>query len=85
MGQQEEKQKKTERVTGLSRRTREEIVKWKQMTVLTGERHQTSLGSLWGKQKVQKLRRYGPDEVTEISDLCCELDLEHNTAMQSFH
>ena len=36
---------KTERVTGLGRRTREEIAKWNQMTDLrfqTGGRHQTS-------------------------------------------
>ena len=36
MNQQAEK-KKTERVTGLSRRTREEIVKWNQMTALTSD------------------------------------------------
>ena len=43
-GQQAENDK-TERVTGLGRRTREEIAKWNQMTALrfqTGERHQTS-------------------------------------------
>ena len=42
---------KTERVTGLRRRTREEIAKWNQMTALrfqTGGRHQTSLASLRG-------------------------------------
>ena len=33
MGQQAEKDK-TKRVTGLGRKTREEIVKWNQMTVL---------------------------------------------------
>ena len=54
MGQQAEKKKKkkeTERVTGLGRRTREEIVKWNQMTALrfqTGGRHQTSPASLRG-------------------------------------
>ena len=40
-----------ERVTGLGRRTREEIAKWNQMTALrfqTGGRHQTSPASLWG-------------------------------------
>ena len=45
------KKDKTERVAGLGRRTREEIVKWNQMTALrfqTGGRHQTSLASLWG-------------------------------------
>ena len=49
-GKQAEKDK-TERVTGLSRRTREEIAKWSQMTALrfhTGGRHQTSPASLWG-------------------------------------
>ena len=47
-GQQAEKDK-IERVTGLGRRTREEIAKWNQMTALrlqTGGRHQTSLASL---------------------------------------
>ena len=40
---------KTERVTGLGRRTREEIAKWNQMTALrfqTGRRLQTSPASL---------------------------------------
>ena len=49
-GQQAEKDK-TERVTGLGRRTREEIAKWNQMAALrfqTGERHQTSPASLRG-------------------------------------
>ena len=43
---------KTEKVTGLGRRTREEIAKWNQMTALrfqTGGRHQTSPASLWGR------------------------------------
>ena len=31
---QKKKRKKTERVTGLGRKTREEIVKWNQMTAL---------------------------------------------------
>ena len=42
---------KTERITGLPRKTREEIVKWNQMTALrfqTGARHQTSSVSLRG-------------------------------------
>ena len=43
-GQQAENDK-TERVTGLGRRTREEIAKWNQMTAL---RHQTSPASLRG-------------------------------------
>ena len=49
-GQQAEKDQ-TERVTGLGRRTREEIAKWNQMTALrfqTGGRHQTSPASLRG-------------------------------------
>ena len=54
MDQQAEKDK-TERVTGLGRRTREEIAKWNQMTALkfqTGGRHQTSPGlPLGGKHK----------------------------------
>ena len=44
-----QKKDKTERVTGLGRRTREEIVKWNQMIALifrTGERRQTSPVSL---------------------------------------
>ena len=48
--QQAEKDK-TERVTGLGRRTRKEIAKWNQMTALrfqTGGRHQTSPASLQG-------------------------------------
>ena len=50
MDQQAKKDLK-ERVTGLGRRTREEIAKWNQMTVLrfrTGGRHQTSPASLQG-------------------------------------
>ena len=45
-GQQAENNK-TERVTGLGRRTREKIAKWNQMTALrfqTVGRHQTSPG-----------------------------------------
>ena len=51
MGQQAEKKDKTEKVTRLGRRAREEIVKWNQMTALrfqTGGRHQTSPASLRG-------------------------------------
>ena len=47
----QKKKKKTERVTGLGRRTREEIAKWNQITALrfqTGGRHQTSPASLGG-------------------------------------
>ena len=36
------KKDKTERVTGLGRRTREEMVKWNQMTVLRLDRGETS-------------------------------------------
>ena len=46
---QQAKKDKTERVTGLGRRTREEIAKWNQTTTLrfqTGARHQTSPASL---------------------------------------
>ena len=46
-----QKKDKTERVTGLGRRTREEIAKWNQMTALrfqTMGRHQTSPASLRG-------------------------------------
>ena len=49
-GQQAENDK-TERVTGLGKRTREEIAKWNQMTALrfqTGGRDQTSTASLRG-------------------------------------
>ena len=49
-GQQAENDK-TERVTALGRRTREEIAKWNQMTALrfqTVGRHQTSPASLRG-------------------------------------
>ncbi|WP_419629635.1 hypothetical protein [Thiolapillus sp.] len=52
-GQQAENDK-TERVTGLGRRTREEIAKWNQMTALrfqTGGRHQTSPASLRGLEE----------------------------------
>ena len=43
---------KTERITGLGRRTREKIAKWNQMTALrfqTGGRHQTFPASLRGR------------------------------------
>ena len=59
MDQQAEKKEKKEgkkmrqRVTGLGRRTREEIANWNQMTALrfqTGGRHQTSPASLQGNQ-----------------------------------
>ena len=50
MDQQAEKKDKIERVIGLGRGTREEIVKRNQMTALrfqAGGRHQTSPASLW--------------------------------------
>ena len=53
LDQQAEKDK-TERVLVLGRRTREEIVKWNQMTALrfqTGEKHPTSPASLWGQEE----------------------------------
>ena len=49
-----QKKNKTERVTGLGRRTREEPAKRNQMTALrfqTGERHQTSPASLRGERE----------------------------------
>ena len=45
------KKRKTDRITGLNRRTRKETVNWNQMTALrfqTGRRHHTSLASLRG-------------------------------------
>ena len=57
MDQQAENDK-TERVTGLGSRTREEIAKWNQMTALrfqTGGRHQTSPASLRRQQTQEKL------------------------------
>ena len=50
---------KTERVTGLGRRTREEIAKQNQMTALrfqTGGRHQTSPASLRGLKRENCVR-----------------------------
>ena len=58
-GQQAENDK-TKRVTGLGRRTREEIAKWNQMTALkfqTGGRHQTSPASLVASVKGSWCRR----------------------------
>ena len=48
---------KTERVTGLGSRPREETAKWKQMTTLrfqTGERHQPFLAFLQGLLQCEK-------------------------------
>ena len=59
MDQQTENDK-TERATGLSRRTREEIAKWNRMTALrfqTGGRHQTSPASLRGAIRENGIRR----------------------------
>ena len=47
----QKKKDRTEKLTGLGRRTREEIVKWNQLKALrfqTGRRHQTSSASLRG-------------------------------------
>ena len=65
-GQQAENDK-TERVTGLGRRTREETAKWNQMTAVrfqTGGRHQTSPASLRGclKRIITKLNEPGTQE-----------------------
>ena len=52
---------KTERITGLGRRTKEEIAKWNQMTALrfqTGGRHQTSPASLRGQNTKFSRSRY---------------------------
>ena len=49
-----QKKDKTERLTGLGRRTRVEIVKWNQMTPLrfqTGGRHQKAAASLLGTKQ----------------------------------
>ena len=46
---QQAEEDKTKKLTGLGRRTREEIAKWNQMTALrfqTGRRHHTFLASL---------------------------------------
>ena len=54
MDQQAEKKIRQKELTGLSRRTREEIAKWHQMTALRfqiGGRHQTCPASLWGMQE----------------------------------
>ena len=58
--QTEKKEDKTESVLGLGRRTREEIVKWNQMTALgfeTGDRHQTFPASLRGQIGVKRKKR----------------------------
>ena len=73
-GQQAENDK-TERVTGIDRRTREEIAKWNQMTALrfqTGGRHQTSLASLRGAKSARPQQNLHHDacEVVYISLTC---------------
>ena len=65
MDQQAEKDK-AERVTGLGRKTREEIAKWNQMTTLrfqTGGRHQTSPASLRGCHVNELLNKDHPFSV----------------------
>ena len=63
---QKKKEDKTERVIGLGRRTREEIVKWNQMTALRFQkgggwgRHQTSPISLRGPRSWRPLRLPAP-------------------------
>ena len=59
---------KTERVTGLGRRTREEIAKWNKMTALrlqTGGRHQTSPASLWGVYQQTRSLGYSESRTTQ--------------------
>ena len=51
---QQAEEDKIERVTGLGRRTREDVATWNQMTALryqTGGRHQTSPASLRGEDR----------------------------------
>ena len=59
MGHQRKKNK-TERAAGLGRRTKEETVKWNQMTALrfqTEGRHLTNLASLQGPYNTKKGRK----------------------------
>ena len=75
MDQQTEKDK-TGRVTGLGRRTREEIAKWNQMTALrfqTGERHQTFPASLqgggaWGGEREKERERESNKTIKRYSE-----------------
>ena len=62
-----------ERVTGLGRRTREEIAKWNQMTALrfqTGGRHQASQASLRGRQR-ESIVKPGKERAWQ-RDKCCK-------------
>ena len=72
-GQQAENDK-TERVTGLGRRTREEIAKWNQMTALRfqtggGGRHQTSLASLRGMRQRNRVKGKDNERGTIEADM----------------
>ena len=79
-GQQAENDK-TERVTGLGRRTREERAKWNQMTALrfqTGGRHQTSPASLRGSKRgyvLEQLYAYMAKEKVGIKQNTQEANL----------
>ena len=81
MDQQAEKEM-TERVLGLGRRTRQEIVKWNQMTALrfqTGGRHQTSPASLWGT-KESKLSNNNNRKTYTTQTLIYMSSLQHEFA-----
>ena len=67
--QAEKKEDKTERVTGLGRRTREEIAKWNQMTALrfqTGGRHQTFPASFGGIKEITDMKYDDGDHIYGI-------------------
>ena len=69
---QQAEKNKTERVTGLGRRTSEGIAKWNQMTALrfqTGERHQTSPSSLRRSTRGD-ITRITTDTTAETSTAC---------------
>ena len=77
MDQQAEK--KEERVIGLGKRTREEIVKWNQMTALRFQargRHQTSPASLWRQKAEEKSLKHTATITVQIHvkmiDVCDE-------------
>ena len=84
-GQQAENDK-TERVTGLGRRTKEEIAKWNQMTALrfqTGGRHQTSPASLQGvpiQQKQFKMKDLASFQYQNCRQNWGESCLTHSTS-----
>ena len=74
-GKQAEKER-TERVTGLGRRTRKEIAKWNQTTALrfqTGGRHQTSPASLRGSLYKEVGSPKESDKTTLVQIWNCEL------------